>query len=1090
MLHLILGGAGCGKSRRMLELIRECAENGGSPCIFVPEQFSLEYDNKLYDALGAVYYNLVEANGFSRFAKQIFLRYGTVKGRYADEISRAAVMYLTLKNLSGRGALEFYANRMRTGAFVPLMLDTIKDLELAAVKPERLLTGASSPSGDIQKKAQDIALIHMEYSRVLKQKGLKDALTDIEEAALIAEKNGYFKGKTVFIDEYKSFTADELKIIASAFDAENIYAAFDTEDSESLLPVFATVNNTCAVLSRLAGESNVAVRREILSAKQRFRAPELIHLSDNILRPVQNGSIRCGAVRIIEANDPYEECDYVCAEMHRLIREEGYKYSEIAVISRKLEDYRGIFESAASRYDLTIFMNTEKSVFSSALIRLVSNALAFAGSVNISTDLMLETAKTRLAGISPAEAEILEIYCFRHNIENQAWLSPFDAEENDTAESIRKTLIEPLLKFKNAVSQNNAAEICEKIYQYLIDTAAEHSLLSLITSLKENAQNEEAENLRLTWRGLMEILDKLHTVLGSEPMRIKDFAEIFAISAASSEFASPPQVLDCVTVTRMQSARLSNPRAVFIIGANEGFFPKYTEAGGLFSERDKRRLLTSGIALSNTAEQMISNESFVVYTAVSTASEKLYISYPLIDAAGTQCREAVTLHQIKKLFTDTIHSKASDMPMLFYSSTPAAAYYQYVRNYFSADPQHEALREALLQDSEYAPRIRYLDKINKRAAEKLPPELARECYGTALIVSNSRLEAYSKCAFMHFCKYALRLYPLTSQQLDALARGSIVHHCVHMLFRECGCKQALLRLSADEIRKRIKKYAADYVRENIPSAVENAAQRLKYEKIASGAEFLSLQLCRELEQTRFDFNANSVEAPLSALGFTLPGGASLTFTGTIDRMDSCMINGEKYIRILDYKTGEKKFSLNTIPEGINLQLLIYLLTQTQAHSAKPAGMLYVPAAMPKISLPRGSSSEEHQKHISAYYRMDGLILQDYDVVSAMEERFGNADSSCVGEHIPVSLNKDGSFSKKSKLIPENILETVRGYVYDLITREGTEILDGNISPQPLKDACSYCDYTNICRGFGEITVRDTAAEIENFKQMILGEKTE
>lgn len=1084
MLNLILGGAGCGKSRRLLELIRRCAENGGSPVVFVPEQFSLEYDNKLYDALGAEYYNLTEVNGFSRFAKQIFLRYGTRKGSYANEMTRRVLMYMNLKELCAHGSLDFYSNKFKTASFVPLMLDTVKDLQLAAVNPEQLMERSRFLNGNIREKSADISLVYAGYERMLEQKGLKDALTDIAEAALIASENGYFCGKTVFIDEYKSFTADELEIIRAAFEAKDIYAAFDTDDPDSRCALFSTVNRTCGILSRLASDNATEVSRELLTGGARFKNPELAHLSQNILRPCPSGTTHCESIAIAEANDVYEECEYVCAEIHRLIREEGYKYSEIAVISRKLEDYRGIFEASAARYNLTLFMDTEKSAVSSALMRLVSDALSFAATDSFSTDLLLEYAKTQLCGITSAQTERLEIYCFHRNIEGEKWLAPFEESES-VAEQARTALITPLLQLRKTLREKSGAEICRCLFDFLQEINVERSLLCSAKALRDSGNNADAENLRLLWRQLISVLDTLYSVLGDEPITVKEFGELFAISLSAAGYSAPPQVLDCITVTRMQSSRLSNPKVVFIIGANEGFFPKYTESGGLFSDRDKSRLLESGIELSNTAKQMISNESFVVYTAVSTASEKLIITYPLIDSAGAPCSEAVTLKQIKKLFDNNIFRRVSELSPLFFAATPAAAYYQYVRNYFNRGAEHSALREALLGSTEYSERIRCLDRINVRCADGLTGELARECYGSELIFSNTRLESFSKCAFMHFCKYALKLYPLRRDDIDSLARGSIVHHCVHMLFRDCGCKEGLLSLPDKEMRSRIEKYAADYVRENIPSAAERRSKLIEFENIVNEAELLSGQLCRELTQTRFDFTADSVEKQLRPLRFPLPDNAELIYSGKIDRLDSCMINGGKYIRILDYKTGNIGFSVDKIPTGTDLQLLLYLFAESEAGKAAPAGILYVPADAPKACLSRGSSAEEHRNHISKHYKMSGLLLEDFDVIAAMEEKL-SAASSVAGEFIPVRINKDGTISKQSKVIPQEALLRIKKYVYGMLTDTGTDILSGSIAPSPLPNACTYCDYDNICRGFGEAVPRDITSKLESFKAVISG----
>ena len=67
---------------------------------------------------------------------------------------------------------------------------------------------------------------------------------------------------------------------------------------------------------------------------------------------------------------------------------------------------------------------------------------------------------------------------------------------------------------------------------------------------------------------------------------------------------------------------------------------------------------------------------------------------------------------------------------------------------------------------------------------------------------------------------------------------------------------------------------------------------------------------------------------LAPIKLKLADGSLVSLTGIIDRVNVLKKDGEVYVRVVDYKTGAKEFSVSDAKEGLNLQLLIYLFTHT------------------------------------------------------------------------------------------------------------------------------------------------------------------
>ena len=230
-----------------------------------------------------------------------------------------------------------------------------------------------------------------------------------------------------------------------------------------------------------------------------------------------------------------------------------------------------------------------------------------------------------------------------------------------------------------------------------------------------------------------------------------------------------------------------------------------------------------------------------------------------------------------------------------------------------------------------------------------------------------------------------------------------------------------------------------------------------------------MRLIAEFKQSAFkpvDFELEIGESEdVSPLRLKAVDGSEIIVSGTIDRVDLCEIGGQKYVRVIDYKSGTKKFKLSDVYYGLNLQMILYLFILWKNGKQKydgvfPAGVLYMPAGEASLVLPREASAQEAEKQRVFQYKMNGFVLEDPEVVSAMEE-------NAKGVFIPVERNKDGSFGKRSSLLKLEELGKMEQYVNRLVLRMAGELHRGEIPAAPVysggtKPPCEYCDYSSVC----------------------------
>lgn len=1095
MLNLILGGAGCGKSYEMTNRIETAVLNGKDVLVIIPDQFSFEFDRTLYERLGAELFNRVDVLSFARTAREIFIRHGGLKGRYADDTVKKVMMFRALAEISERDGLLFYGRQAKNPSFTESSLEIVKELTLSGITAEALSSCADRIDESVRDKTADIALIYSEYCRILSQSGYKDSGGDISEAAARAARYGYFEGKTVFIDAFKSFTADEHAMLdVMIAQSENVTVCLPTADSEpSEYSVFAAVNKTVNRLARAASDFGVKVTKTMLDKPERFKSPELAFYSGNVLRNVRKKyGGECTALTVYRSADSYGEGDFVCSEIRRLVMEKGYRYSDIAVLARQKEQYSPVMESAFERYGIPFYTDESRTAAHKSLFIFVKTALALAAGKNAGTEDWLRYMKTGMLGLNDEEIAAAEDCCYKWNIEGDMWEKPFEYDDvKFGAEQVRERVTEPVFKLRKACA--DAADgrgFCAALVTFFEDTDLYENLHSFCDNCdtSDAAALSAVREIKQLWELLCGLLETLDRALADTKICPESFAELFSAAVSGLKLSSPPQTLDCVQFVEAHTARLAEPKAVFVVGANEGLFPYAAKPSGLFSDRDRLALEAAGITLSGGSADKLDEERFAAYFALSQASERLCITYPVSDVSGRQLYPSAVVSHGSEMFGEGVVTSFEQRGLLSFCTTAGAAYYQYVRNYRRGDEDSASLRKALENVPEYAERLEYLKNIEKAAEHSLSPETGGRLFGRHMSMSASRFEDYRKCPFKYYCQKGLKLYPPRKVELDSPSRGTAIHYCLCGVLKEKS-RGDFISMSRGDITKLVKKYLDEYYRSDAVGGDYGKTRRFRaaFSRLSDTLTDILERLAAEFGQSKFvpegfeyALRRDGDEEPLKLV---TPSGITVWFEGTVDRVDVYRSGDADYVRVIDYKSGIKEFRYEDLLYGVNMQMLLYLFAVTEGNRRGrfsgdiPAGVLYMPAKDAAAGLGRGEGDEAVQDVLNGTYKMKGAVLYNDEVIAAMEK-------DCGGVFIPVKKSAGGYYSY-SKLITAGQLENLRKYSYKLLEETAESLAKGRIEAVPLMDGegalpCGYCDYKSVCGNYPPEKIReyaDNASEI-------------
>lgn len=1077
MLHFILGKSGCGKTERVMQQVKEAASAAKRVILLVPEHASFEMERRASALLGSSELLHTDVLSFPRLAENIFRDCGGLSHRAMNDVSRIILMHTAVQEV--QDALTVYRQQAEHQSFLTTLLAEIREFKRGGITPERLrdLSGKVEEE-PLAAKLRDISLIYEAYQAIL-QASYHDPLDDLALASRLAEEKNWFCDAAIWVDGFDFFSADESAMLEIMLrQAAQITFSMTANALDAKQDIFIHQKKFLHRLIGTAGEMGVQVAPPVfLEEASRFRSEDLITLQQAFTDPVLSQPAGEKNIRIIEADTVYEEIRFAAAEICRLVREESLRYNDCAIVCRDPERYEGA-RSVLEDYGIPYYYSQKESLLATPPAQFLCTALdACRGSIN--TKKVLALARSEASGLTPAEAGELENYCFTWSVKGENWCTPFtnnpegmsDAPENTYAaaiaciETARQTVIGPLLNLRRSVLSCNGKDLAISLFCYAQESG-------MLQHFCENSYREHRERLDREWNGIVDILDLFSDSFAERELTVSAWCDLFRLALAQTDLGNVPNTVDQVVLAAADRIRLNSPRAVFVLGVNEGLFPGISTDNGLFSTREREAMNACGAELLAAGTESALREQFILYTALSAASERLYISYARHDVQGEVAfaPSAILSNLMHRLSLPA--EDAAHFPTEFWVSSPRTARMQYAVELAKPDGD-SAVLAMLLDKMGEAPYCAVLEK----AAQDIPaggitPENARRLLGWELSVSPTAIDTYYHCPFQYFCDKMLRLRPRQKVEFSPFESGSAIHYVFEMMLNHHGSK-GLEALSPEQFDAEIRQYLAEYIHRMVPDEDAVSARfRYQFERLHLMLRIILRHMAEELAQSEFVTAATEAkvgkEAQIASPELHAADGTPIRLQGSIDRVDVYHTEEQDYLRVIDYKSGSKEFRLEEVYYGLNMQMLIYLYAACDDKNGsfgapQPAGVLYVPSKLQAVETAADVDDKTLREEIDSGLKMKGIVLEDEAVLRAMEPALS-------GKYIPASLTAGGAFSKSSRLQSREQMAALRELVYRNITEMADHLLAGRVEPLPVQDGhndpCSYCKYAALCNNTG------------------------
>ena len=1128
MLNIFYGRENLDKEKFIYDNI------GGRALLVVPDQFTLEAERELIAHSGAKALMDVEVLSLSRLGYRLLEELGGSKRTFIDKYGRH--MILSSIAAEEREKLQVFKGLEEKNSFIELVNNFISEMKQFNCGADELAEIARSvPDGSYtQRKLEDLYLLYSEYEAAIRGK-----YTDSEDYIDLflgkISRSELVAGNHIWIYGFDSFAPKALSVIGELMQYAadvNLVLTYDDKREARDADLFALAETVIRNFEKLAERRSIEVRKRAIpktytaerADKIQFIEQELYALparkyarGGQSTNPAEGGASEAAgnadtasvaaagtdSLTLVAAANLYNEAESAACYVLELVRDFGYRFSDIKVICNDQETRGPILKRVFKEYGIDLVSDTSKDILQSSIVQYIT-ALMDVVVEKYRTDLMIKMLKSGFGDLTNDEITDLENYAIKYKIRGTMWKRPFVRGESEYgAEALVRmnAVREKALAFMPDLEAIFEAETCGEfisgLYGFLYEKVKLPEKIADLTVLQtEQGRPDLAEETAQIWGKVIGIFDQMSEIMGEQKFRAAAFRDLFEAGISQVEIGILPPTKDGLMMGTMQRTRTGEMKALVVVGANEGVLPNEKPGSGLFGSDEKNLFKENGIELCKVDDVRFLEERMGIYRNLSKPRERLWISYSLSDAEGGPARPSGVFTKLAGLFGDTpvardALNRQSDAELVgagpaglrhltealqaACEGRPLAPHWHEALAWFKRNKPEalEPIRAGIAFTNKQEDLGRemtaalYMGNIGSTREEALEPS-------PELSLSPSRLERYARCPFSHFVQYGLKPEERRIFEIAPREIGDIYHECLMEMSRHLTARGIAITDPASPwmtiSREECRTFVEDVIAKKSGTYREGILEAGNEEKYR-GRRITDIceKVCwAVIEQVRAgEILRSSFEAPfgrgrrIPPIPVNLGEGRTAYIEGKIDRVD--YLPGER-VKIIDYKTGNENFSVAEAEAGYRLQLMLYLEASLERRM-KPAGVFYFKISEPMVDASGAAiGPEEISDKIQKSFKLNGVIVDDPNVIRNVA-----GDFSGISDVVPIRINKEGLISGtgKDNLLTDEEFESLREKVREKVTDICKSLAGGGIEIHPMKtaatSACAYCRYKGICR---------------------------
>ncbi len=1149
-LQIWKGPSGSGKTHNLFKFILKEADKHPdyNYIVLVPEQYTLSTQSELVRLSPKHGILNVDVLSFARLAYRLFeeIGFNDNAGIILDDMGKNLILrHLAAVHEKELGILSKNIKRLGYITEVKSGISEFMQYGISSDKIEEMIDASEkNGKGLLAGKLKDVKILFESF-----RKYIEDKYTTSEEildrASRVAFSSEMLKRSVIVLDGFTGFTPVQYGFINSLMQlSKDFYVTVltDTRDVVSYSgehELFYLGYETENKLKRIAEENKIEILDDysiideipVRYSINNNSSDMLIHLERNLFRDYSKRFIADtydmktpteavnDGIHVFSALQPDEEARIVASNIHKLIREKGYRYKDIAVVTSDMEVYSPVIKRYFKKYNIPYFIDKSQPLLMNPFIEYL-RALFSVINDNFSYQAMFRYLRSPLSGIKTDDIDRLENFVLKRGIRGKKsweadWVEKYgryykNEHQNDVSSvnETRKIIIDLLSNFIDKIKNENNSEkntptisvnhVCSVLLEFLDNNHIEEHIKKLINDYEKTDDMFLAQHLKeyeSVYDAIVTLINRMSELLGDERVTLDEYTELLDAGFEEIRIGIIPGVTDYVQIGDITRSRFKNLHALFIVGANDGKIPQTESGGGIFNEREKDMLLSNveNIKFSPSIREKAYTNRLYLYMLFSKPDEALYFTYSKIKDNGKPARPSYIIRHILDMFP-TIKVENYDSTLYDYVWTLDSAKDAIAVN-MNDYSRIEALMRYISLDFSVAENIRmyinaHFNEDIFKGTDAINASVAAILYGTALYSSVSKLEAYASCAYKYFCEYGLSLKEREIFEFSPMDRGNIFHSALENYGKMLAAENlGWLDISEEESDEIIKKSVEKALSEgNYDVLYSDFRNKYTIDRVLRITKRTINTLTKHLGSGDFiprNFElAFSSLSNLSAFNFKLSDTERMHLRGKIDRVDTYEDAEHIYVKVIDYKSGSKDFTLAQVYRGLDLQLVVYLnaakeILEKEAGGKEivPAGILYYNIKDPVVKASKDMSDDDIAKLIMDNLSMKGLINEDETVFRHIDK-----DMELKSNIIPVSLKADGSeHLKSSQVVSKEQFNIISEYVNYKIQELGKEIISGKIKAEPHTvngidtEACKYCSFTHACKFIKNPELMDESA---------------
>lgn len=1103
-LRFIIGRAGTGKTTLCMEEIIAQQNTGNKrQILIVPEQFTSQAERDLIEKTGQNAILTAEVLSFGRLAHRVFSKKGIGSLAPLGDVGKAMALRKIL--LQEKNNIAYFQSVMDKPGFIDQLGLTLSEFAQYCVTTEETteLCDSAALSHSTKEKLKDLIHIRRSYQEFLN----REYLSADETLEMLAERLDAslgFENTEFWLDGFYGFTSQEYNVISRLLQFSPQVNITLTMDENSFRGAFLPASAPFYEPYRTKNDLEAIAKKQgipfaspaILKENKRAETESLKNLERDYFYSFFKKTSLADSIHITACPSIQEEIRFAAGKILRLIREENIRFRDIAIVTNAMEIYEKNIRGILTEYQIPYFIDARRETASHPLVNLLS-ALLDILVYDFRYEAMFSYLKSGLTQLTTEEIDILENYVLAYGIKGYKWKQEYwdyglvreGAEAIETINELRKKVMEP---FSTLLSATEKKELSVHTF---IELLLQHMDVLQIPSTLEKWANEatanndlnRAEEYRQIWQLVMDVLEKADEILGKENLPLKDIAKIMETGLEKCTMGVIPPAADNLLIGDLERSRLPEIKYLFVLGVNEGILPSPVTAQGIFTEPERELLSAQGMKMANSGKQKVFEENFLIYRGLTKPSRGLWLTYAASDSEGKELFPSSLIENLQKL--DQTLSITQMQNFTLEETAPEAAFHLLggqMRSHSEKtpiSPLWQDIYRFFNENEQWEKRLFMLKKgIGKSGKpEKLSPKTTKALFGKNILSSVSRLERYAGCPFSFFAEYGLKAEERQLYQLHTPDLGSLFHEVLELFSNKLEEDSIPWTELTKETTETLIHTCVDEAAPRLSNRIlmESAANKYLVRRLKRVSVKAAWALVQHLQMGDFvpaGYEVGfGVHDTLPPIVIELGDGGSLILNGKIDRVDLLDAEGTRYVKIIDYKSGNKTFSFQDIYYGLQLQLLIYLDAYMKYYektgaSLKPGGVFYFRIAEPTLSLEKEVSAEQIEQTLYEKMKMSGLLLQEDILIEGLDrslKKEGAKNFSGTSAVVPVGFTQKGDFSASSNLASEEQYDAILKFVTERTKEIGNAMKAGIITPLPFKDKdrtpCSYCKYRSICR---------------------------